>query len=298
MPLTDTAVRNARPGARPLKLSDGGGMFLLVTPSGGKWWRLAYRFDSRQKQLSLGTYPDTGLKEARERRDAARKLLAEGIDPGARRKAARVVERAVVENTFEAVAREWLEKFSPGWAPAYAAKIHQRLKNDLLPWLGTRPVGEISAPDLLAVLRRIEVRGAVNTAHQAKQTCGQIIRYAVAIGKASRDPSGDLKGALPPAKTRHFAAIIEPPAVGELLRAMDGFKGTFVVQCALRLAPLFFCRPRNLPCLVTPKPPARPTSPVGRATPASRDSTSRAEWPPAPLPARRSVRFRTIPAPR
>jgi len=246
MALTDTAIRNAKPGTKPAKFFDSGGLFLLVTPSGGKWWRLKYRFHDKEKLLSVGVYPDVGLKDARDRRDVARKLLADGIDPSENRKAQKSARTDRAANSFEAVAREWFAKQAPNWAASHASKIIERLERDVFPWIGSRPIAEITAPDLLAVLRRIEGRGAIDTAHRAHQNCGQIFRYGIATGRCERDPSPDLRGALTPAKHEHFASIIEPLAIGELLRAIDGFKGTFTVQCALRLAPMLFVRPGEL----------------------------------------------------
>ena len=191
-------------------------------------------------------YPDVSLKAARIRRDELRTLLANGIDPGVHRKVMESARTDRAANSFEVIAREWFAKHSTNWAASHSEKIIQRLEKDIFPWLGGRPITEISAPEVLAVLRRIENRGALDTAHRAQQNCGQIFRYAVADGRAQRDPCGDLRGALPPVKQNHFASITGPPAVGELLRAIDGFRGTFVVQCALRLAPLFFVRPGEL----------------------------------------------------
>ena len=246
MPLTDSAVRNAKPGAKPIKLFDERGLFLIVTPSGGKWWRLKYRFDNKEKLLSLGVYPDVSLKAARIRRDELRTLLANGIDPGVHRKVMEAAHTDRAANSFEIIAREWFAKHSPNWAPSHSDKIIKRLERDIFPWLGGRPIAEINAQEILVSLRRVEARGALETAHRAQQNCGQVFRYAVATGRALRDPCGDLRGALPPVKGEHFAAITEPAAVGELLRAIDGFRGTFIVQCALRLAPLFFVRPGEL----------------------------------------------------
>lgn len=246
MALTDTGVRNAKPGTKPAKLFDERGLFMIVTPAGGKWWRLKYRSDNKEKLLSLGTYPDVGLEDARERRDAARKLIADGIDPGVNRKAQKAARQERATNSFEVVAREWYEKFSGNWVASHGSRIIRRLERDIFPHLGGRPVAEVTAPELLAVVRRIENRGAVETAHRALGNCGQVFRYAIATGRAARDPSADLRGALPPPKGTHFAAVTEPKLAAQLLRALDSYQGTLVIKCALRLAPLVFVRPGEL----------------------------------------------------
>jgi len=241
--LTDKAIRNAKPGSKPYKKADSFGLYLLVTPAGGKWWRFKYRFGGKENSLSLGTYPATSLKQAREKRDTARKLIEAGIDPSAHRKIEKAKRGA---DTFEGVAREWLEKFSGGWAASHAQTVVRRLERDVFPWLGGRPACGIAPPELLSVLRRIESRGALETAHRVKQVCGQVFRYAVATGRAERDPSSDLRGALPPVKEKHHAALTRSADVGALLRAIEGYKGSFVVRCALRLTPLVFLRPGEL----------------------------------------------------
>lgn len=244
--LTVLECKNAKPAEKPYRLSDGMGMYLEVTPTGAKYWRLKYRFAGKEKRLALGVFPEVSPADARTARDKARKLLAEDIDPGELRKINKVMRHDRAENSFEAVAREWFAKFSPNWAKGHAEKIIQRLERDVFPWLGGRPIGEIKAAELLAVLRRIENRGVLETAHRAKQNCGQVFRYAVATGRAERDPSQDLKGALPPVKQTHFASITEPSEVAKLLRAMDGYNGGIVVRAALRFAPLVFVRPGEL----------------------------------------------------
>ncbi len=244
MPLTDSAIRNAKPGEKQRKLSDGRGLYLLVTVRGGKWWRFDYRHGEKRKTLSMGVYPDIGLKDAREARDEARKLIAKGIDPSELRKAEK---RSIAgANSFEAITREWFSKFSPNWAPAHAKKIIRRFEKDLFPCIGALPVDQINPSVVLAALRRIEARGAIETAHRAKQTAGQVFRYAIATGRAERDPTADLRGALPPpAKGRH-AAITEPARVGELLRAIDAYRGSCIVRAALQLSALLFVRPGEL----------------------------------------------------
>ncbi|TAM01410.1 MAG: DUF4102 domain-containing protein [Paraburkholderia sp.] len=246
MALTDVGVRSAKATGKLYRLFDERGMYLEVSAAGGKWWRFKYRFDGKEKRLSLGVYPDVGLKDARERRDEMRKLLAQGVDPGENKKAKKAATLDQASNSFEVVAREWFARQSPGWAQSHADKIIQRLEKDIFPWLGIRPISEITAPELLTVIRRIEERGAKDTAHRALQNCGQVFRYAVATGRAERDPSADLRGALPPVRHENFASITEPAKVAELLRAIDGFRGTFVVKSALLLAPLLFVRPGEL----------------------------------------------------
>lgn len=246
MPLTDTTIRNIKPGDKAVKLFDGNGLFLLVTPNGGKWWRLKYRFGGKEKLLSLGTYPEVSLKDARMNRDEARKEIAKGIDPSQSRKVKKTAQRDRDANSFETVAREWFAKFSSNWVASHSNKILRRLERDVFPWIGGRPIAEVTAPELLMVLRRIESRGAIETAHRAMQNCGQVFRYAIATGRAERDPAADLRGALAPVKEKHYASITDPRAIGALLRTIDGYQGSFVTQCALRLAPLVFVRPGEL----------------------------------------------------
>lgn len=246
MPLTDTAIRNAKPGKKPIRMFDGGGLYVEIAPGGGKLWRLKYRSDGKEKRLALGAYPDVGLKEARACRDEARKLLAQGIDPGARRKAQKAAKAEQAANSFEAICREWLEKRRSTVEPAQHVKTLARMENDVFPWLGARPIAEITAPDVLSVLRRLDDRGARYSAHRVRSEISRAFRYAIATGRAERDPCPDLKGAIPAPKAENFAAITDPKGVAELLRAIDAFRGTLVVRCALRLAPLLFVRPGEL----------------------------------------------------
>ena len=245
MNLSDTKIRNTKAGEKQLKLFDSGGLFLLVTPQGSKLWRLKYRHDRKEKLLSLGSYPEISLADARQRRDEARGQLAHGIDPGEVRKAQKKADTEETE-TFEVIAREWHAKFKGAWSEGHAATNMRRLEVDLFPWIGSRPISDIKAPELLATIRRVESRGALEAAHRIRTIAGQVFRYAVATGRAERDPSADLRGALPQPPRRHLAAIVDPKEVAPLLRALDGYQGHFVVKCALRLAPLFFVRPGEL----------------------------------------------------
>lgn len=246
MPLTDTQIRNAKPADKPIRLPDGKGLCIEISPAGGKLWRLRYRFGGKEKLLALGKYPAVSLKDARDRCNEARKLLAGGTDPSHQRSVNRHAKTIAAADTFETIAREWFEKHSPGWAPSHSSKVIRRFERDLFPWLGARPIAQITAPEILAVLRRIESRGAIFTAHRAHQNCGMVFRYAVATGRAERDPTGDLRGAIPPAESKHFASIKDPRAIGDLLRAFDGYRGSFVTKCALQLATLLFVRPGEL----------------------------------------------------
>lgn len=246
MPLTDTSIRSAKPQEKPIKLFDGGGLFLLVTPNGGKWWRLKYRFGGKEKLLSMGVYPAISLKEARKRREEAKEQIALGIDPGANRKAVKEATLAEAANSFEVVAREWHSKQKDTWVQSHGDKILARFVNDIFPLIGTKPVNTVTAPELLEPLRRIEARGAVETAHRTLQNCGQVFRYAIATGRAERDPSADLRGALSPIKHTSFASITEPKEIGALLRDIDAYQGNIIVCAALRMAPYVFVRPGEL----------------------------------------------------
>ena len=246
MSLSNTAIRNAKPGEKNRKMFDGRGLYLEISPRGGKWWRLKYRFDGKDKRISLGTYPEVSLKDARERRETARQQIANHIDPSELRKLEKAARVESIANSFEAVACEWYAKHEPNWGTGHAARVISRLKKDVFPWIGNKPIAEITAPLMLDTVRRIEARGALETAHRVLGICGQVFRYAIATGRATYNPSGDLRGALPPAKATHFASVTEPRQVAEVLRALDGYEGTLTVRCALRFAPLVFVRPGEL----------------------------------------------------
>ena len=253
--LTATKIENAKAGDKPSKLTDGDGMYLLLTrskalaegnakPGSQKWWRFDYRFHGTRRTLSLGVYPEVSLKDARDRLRKAREVLASGRDPSAERQRDRAGHDKA--NTFEAVAKEWIGKYRPTWAPKHTEKIEGRFKLYVYPWLGTLPVNGIAAADLLRILRRIEERGAHETAHRVRQHCGQVFRYAIASGRMETDPTHGLRGALAPAQVKHHASITEPKAIGLLLHAIDTYTGHFVTRCALKLAPLVFVRPGEL----------------------------------------------------
>jgi integrase len=246
MPLSDAKIRTAKPTTKTLRLFDERGLYLEVSPNGGKWWRLKYRFDGKEKRISLGVYPDVGLRAARDRRDAARALLADGVDPSQARKYQKAAPADRAADSFEIVAREWFAKYSANWAGSHSDRIMRRLERDVFPWIGRHRASEVSAPQVLQVVRRIEERGALDTAHRALQNCGQIFRYAIATGRASHDPARDLRGALPPVKGKNFSAVTDPVGAARILRTLDGYEGTLTVRCALRLAPLVFVRPAEL----------------------------------------------------
>lgn len=242
MMLSDTQIRKAKPLEKQYKLTDGQGLYLLVHPNGSKYWRFKYRIDGKEKLLAIGLYPEIPLADARVRRDQARRLLASGVDPAEAKKAHKNARREAVANNFEAVAREWISVKGTNWSEGYAAKIEARLKNNVYPWIGSMPVSEVKAPKILELLRQIEKRNALDMAGRVKQTIGQIMRYAVATGRAEYDPTPSLNGALTAAPTKHMASVTDPARVGELLRAFDAFTGTHTVRCALRLAPYVFVR--------------------------------------------------------
>ena len=214
--------------------------------NGSKLWRLKYRFHGKEKKLSLGAYPGVTLAQARERQFEARALIDNDTDPAEQKKKDKRAAKLAAVNTFEAVAREWFAKFKPTWAETHSSKVLLRLNNDLIPWLGARPISAIEADELLVVIRRVEARGALDSAHRCLGSSNQIFRYAIATSRAKRNPAADLRGSLPPVPENHFPSITEPDQVGELLRAIEGYKGNFATCCALRLAPLLFLRPINL----------------------------------------------------
>ena len=244
--LTDVTVRNAKPKDKPYKLPAGRGLHLLIKPDASKFWVFRYRFEDRENTLSMGRYPDTSLAKAEEKVREAHKLLADGVNPSLHRKAEKSTKRENAANSFEVIAREWHASYMKNRAESHKNKVLRRFELYLFPWIGSKAISEITAPQLLEVVKRVEKSGKLETAHRTLQTAGQVFRYAVQTGRAIRDVTADLKSALPPATVKHMAAFTEPKDVGDFLRSIEGYKGTFTVQCALKLAPLVFVRPVEL----------------------------------------------------
>ena len=240
--LTEAAVKAARATEKPRKLFDERGLFLLINPNGSRLWRLKYRIENREKLLAIGAYPDVGLKRAREKRDEARKLIADGIDPSAKRQA----EKVAAAETFEAVGREWMELQRQRLTPSTFERNLRFLEDFLFPYLGRLPIARIKAQELLSTLKRVEARGHNETAHRVRAIAGNVFRYAIVTGRAERDVSADLRGALAPVVTRNRAAITDPARIGDLLRAIDAYRGQPATEAALKLAPLTFVRPGEL----------------------------------------------------
>ena len=252
-------LRAIKPGTTERRISDGAGLYLLLFVKGGSHgWRLDYAFAGRRKTLSLGTYPEVSLAEARQKADEARRLARQGTDPSAVRQQRRdaqkrehAIEKLIAAGqphpeSFEAVAREWYAKQKSTWAPSHSEKIIRRLERDVFPWIGSRPIADIKPPELLQILKRVEQRGAIETTHRVQQNCSQVFRYAVAAGFAESDPSRDLRGALPPWRPEHYPTLTDPRKVGQLLRDIDAYEGGFITRCAMKLAPLVFVRPGEL----------------------------------------------------
>ena len=246
MKLTDATIKNLKPEDKPKKYSDGGGLYLHVYPTGSKLWQMAYRFNGKGKTLSFGAYPAIGLKDARDKREDAKKLLANGVDPGEHKKAVQAAIHAESQNTFEVIAREWYNKQEKIWAKSHAVTVIAKLTNYVFPLLGSKPINTITAPALLEVIRRIEAKGTIETAHRTMQVCGQVFRYAIATGRTERNITADLRGALTPIKSGNFASITDPKEIGHLLRDIDNYNGNIVIKAALRLMPYVFVRSGEL----------------------------------------------------
>ena len=242
MKLTDTAIRNSKAGERPIKLFDGEGLYLLVNPSGSRGWRFKYYFQGREKLLSLGPYPEITLKVARDRRLEARRLVEMGTDPSVQRQA----ERAAQSDTFELLAREWLEVQRGSLSEKTFLNKQERFEAFVFPYIGKRPIAHLKAVDILPLLKKVEARGRNETAHRVRSECGNVFRYAVVTGRAERDPTVDLRGALASVVRRNRAAIVDPSRLGELMRAIAGYRGDVSTEYALKLLPLTFVRPGEL----------------------------------------------------
>ena len=244
--LTDLKIKNAKPASKPYKIFDGDGLFLFIHPAGGKLWRLKYRFGGIEKTLSLGKYPQNTLSDARSKRLEAKRKIDAGIDPGEQKKARKAEQIELTENTFENIAKEWHHKNLDQWTKGYAQTIIKRLQRDVFPLIGHKPIAKIKPSEILSVLETVEARGAIELTHRLKILCGQIFRFAISCDKAENDPTVNLKGSLKPVPTKHHAAFTDPENISGLMRAIDGYQGTFIVKCALQLSPLFFVRPGEL----------------------------------------------------
>lgn len=246
MPLSDLAIKKAKPQDKPFKLADEKGLYLLVQPTGGKLWRMNYRHEGKQKTLYMGVYPDVSLTVARDKRDEARRLLAEGTDPATAKQEAKQAAKIAADNSFQAVARQWFEKNMTGKSESHRERTINRLEGDVFPWLGAKPVGEIKPQELLACLRRIEERGAIETAHRVRWSCSKVFRFAIAAGIAESDPAELVKEALTKPNPVAFPTITDPLRIAALMRDLDALEASPVVRTAARLAPLVFVRPGEL----------------------------------------------------
>ena len=242
-------IELARPGEKPYKLTDGDGMYLLVDTKGGRYWRLDYRFAEKRKTIALGPYPDVSLEEARKAREAARKVIREGRDPGEQRKVSRLTKEHRETTSFEGVAREWHREFSPAWTEHTRNRNIRILELNAFPWIGERPIAELTAPELLACIRRVKDRGLMDSAHRLREVAGQVFRFGIQTGRCERDVAGDLRGAIPPKGKKNFPAITQPKEFGKLLRAIWSYKGLFHTCCAFKLSALFGLRPGEIRCL-------------------------------------------------
>jgi integrase len=248
--LTALEVEKTKPGSNQKKLYDGKGLILIVTPAGGKWWRFNYKYAGKNKTISFGTYPEISLAQARERRDEARKLLAIGVDPSTNRKAVKSAKEELLANSFEVIAREWHEKQKDenAWTADHAITIMSRLEKDMFPWIGSKPITEVTAKDIRTILDRVKGRGVVETARRCRTIASQVFTYAISTDRAIYDVAASLRKHLPPtSKTRkHMAAVTDPKELAPLLRAIDGYQGGFVAKSALQLLPILFVRPGEL----------------------------------------------------
>ena len=244
--LTTRKIETSKPAGKPIRLFDTAGLYCEVAPGGGKWWRFRYKFQGKEKRISLGVFPEVSLLTARTRRDELRALLRDGVDPAARRRAIAQSAAPQAIDTFESIAREWHSQQCSVWSAGHAERVINRLNKEIFPYLGTSPIGQISASGVLDALRKIVGRGLHETAHRARADCAQVFRYASLTGRAASDPCVHLRGALPPVRTRHFSAVTEPRRVGELMRAIHHYSGDPVTVAALQLLPLVIVGPCEL----------------------------------------------------
>jgi integrase len=244
--LTDIKVKTAKPKEKPYKLAAGRGLHLLVKTDGSKHWQFRFRFNGKENTLAIGRYPEVSLANAEKKATSSLELLSEGINPSENKKAAKASKTGALANSFEVLAREWAISYFTNKSASHKERTVRRLESYIFPWLGNKPISEITAPQILEVVKRIENLNKLETAHRTLQATSQIFRHAVQTGRALRDPTIDLRGALPAPVVKHMAAFTEPKEIAELLRAIDGFTGSFTVQCALRLSPLVFTRPSEL----------------------------------------------------
>ena len=244
--LNDAIIKNAKPSDKTVTLKDGGGLFLYVEPNGSKRWRFRYRFNDKSCLLSLGLYPNVTLKEARTERERLQELIKSGINPSVKRKAEKSTPDGYHPNCFEMAAREWYNEHKDAWNKSHGERIIRRLEKDVFPWIGKKDIAQITAPEVLTVIRRIKDRGVLETAHRAMSNCGQVFRYGVQTGKCERDVTYDLRGALPQPIRGHMASLTEPKDVRRLLQSFDDFTGSYPVQCALKLSVMWFVRPSEL----------------------------------------------------
>jgi len=248
IPLSDVKVRNSKPRGKNFKLADGGGLYLLVSPTGGKLWRMKYSYGGKEKLLAFGSYPIVSLTEARRRRDDAKQLLEKGIDPSIHQKAVKAARNETIANTFESIAREWHGHKKSEWSEDHADTILTRLEKDIFPWIGGTPLTTVTAKEIKSVVDRVQSRGTIEAARRLLTIINQVFNYAISTDRANFNIASGLKGYLPPSsKTKkHMAAVTDPKELAPLLRTIDTYQGGFVAQCALKLLPLFFCRPGEL----------------------------------------------------
>ena len=246
MPLTDVRIRSLKPADKPHKYSDGGGLFLFIPPSGSRLWRMAYRFEGKSRLLSFGAYPAVSLKDARERRDEARRLLAKGIDPSAHKRQQQEARKIAERDSFQNIAREWHATRMAAFSAKHQGTVMYRLRNYIFPFIGTTPIARLEVQDIMAVLRPLEMKRCYETSRRVLQIINQVFRYAVITGRARHNIAADLRGALRPRRVTHRAAVLRPEKVGQLLRDIDAYDGYFPLVCALKLAPRVFTRPTEL----------------------------------------------------